>query len=122
VVIDRQGGRVRYASALEEALPGASVRTAIETERVSRYEVEGDGRRMIVQFEVEADGAHFPVALASMIAKLVRELAMERFNAYWSARAPELKPTAGYGTDGRLWIEDARRLIGPEALSVVRRA
>lgn len=121
VVIDRQGGRTRYAEALEAALPGARVESAIETDRVSRYEVSDGARRMAVQFQVEADSAHFPTALASMTAKLIRELAMERFNSYWTALAPELKPTAGYGIDGRRWIDDAERLLGRDAVAPVVR-
>jgi hypothetical protein len=42
-----------------------------------------------------------------MTAKLVRELAMARFNRYWCARMPDLKPTAGYTLDARRWLDDA---------------
>ena len=59
-------------------------------------------------FEVDAEAAHFPVALASMAAKLVRELRMARFNRYWGARASELKPTAGYRADAERWLADLR--------------
>ena len=59
-----------------------------------------------VQFRPEAEEAHLPVALASMTAKMVRELSMSRFNRYWCARMPELKPTAGYVQDARRWLED----------------
>lgn len=69
---------------------------------------------MRVIFEVDADSRHFPVALASMTAKLVRELAMMRFNRYWGDRLAEIKPTAGYRTDARRWLEDARRLGAPD--------
>lgn len=59
-----------------------------------------------IQFRPEAEEAHLPVALASMTAKLVRELAMARFNRYWCGRVAELKPTAGYVQDARRWLED----------------
>lgn len=66
---------------------------------------------------------HLPVALASMIAKYVRELAMHRFNRYWSKRMPELKPTAGYTLDARRWLADAAQVITKEERAVmVRRA
>jgi hypothetical protein len=68
-----------------------------------------------VIFEVEAEARHFPVALASMTAKLVRELAMMRFNRYWSGRMAELKPTAGYRNDAHRWLDDARRMGAEEA-------
>lgn len=128
VVVDRQGGRAYYTEALEGALPGVGVRAVAENDRVSRYEVTGradDGaeRRMVVQFEVEADSTHFPTALASMCAKLVRELAMERFNRCFAARLPGVAPTAGYGTDARRWIEEARPHLGAALIGeLVRRA
>jgi hypothetical protein len=78
---------------------------------------DGEGRalrRMRVIFEVEAEMRHFPVALSSMTAKLVRELSMMRLNRYWGDRIGEIKPTAGYRTDARRWLEDARRLGAPE--------
>lgn len=62
--------------------------------------------RFHIQFRPEAEEAHLPVALASMTAKLVRELSMARFNRYWCVRMPELKPTAGYVQDARRWLED----------------
>ena len=118
VVIDRQGGRTSYAPELARVLPGVSVDVVAESARASVYEVRGEvggrERRMRVIFEVEAEGRHFPVALASMTAKLVRELAMMRINRYWSGRLAELKPTAGYRNDAHRWLEDARRMGAPE--------
>jgi hypothetical protein len=64
-----------------------------------------------------------PVALASMIAKLTRELAMMRFNRYFAARMPELKPTAGYYGDAGRWLRDIGDVLLPEERSaMVRRA
>jgi ribonuclease HII len=62
------------------------------------------------------------VALASMIAKLGRELLMRRFNAYWGERFNELNgraihPTAGYATDARRWLEE----VGDDVLGRVDR-
>jgi hypothetical protein len=34
-----------------------------------------------------------------MTAKYHRELAMRAFNAFWTARLPDLRPTAGYPKD-----------------------
>lgn len=71
---------------------------------------EGRGG-IVVQFRPEAEDAHLPVALASMTAKYVRELAMARFNRYWCGRMPELKPTAGYVQDARRWLEDLENVL-----------
>lgn len=108
VAIDRHGGRVCYGKYLSEAFPGAIVRALDETHDCSVYEIADSnaGRRMLVRFEIECDSKHLPTALASMVAKLVRELSMARLNRYWSARLPELKPTAGYGVDARRWLDE----------------
>lgn len=108
VVCDRLGGRTTYGDLLERELPGMSARATEETPRVSRYEL---GERWAAHFQPEAESAHMPVALASMTAKLVRELAMARFNRYWNARMPELKPTAGYRGDAARWLKDAAGVL-----------
>jgi len=120
IVCDRQGGRAMYGPFLAWCFPDATVTTVEESDVRSRYVVEqvegGVRRRAGISFLVEAEQAHLPVALASMIAKLVRELAMLRFNRAWNDVARqrahvELKPTAGYATDGARWLQDARELL-----------
>ena len=115
VMCDRLGGRTGYGAVLARELQ-ADVRVVEESSRLSRYEVgpARDHNPMIVQFMPEAEDSHLPVALASMTAKLVRELAMARFNRYWSSRIPEIKPTAGYTQDARRWLEDAGPRVSPE--------
>lgn len=126
VVCDRQGGRTQYGGMLAGAFPEARVTTIEEQPARSRYEVAADGppaRRMIVQFMPEAESRHMPVALASMAAKLARETLMARFNRYWQARMPELKPTAGYRQDGWRWLNDAAAILTPaERQAMIRRA
>lgn len=119
VVCDRLGGRTMYQGVLSKLVPGAEVRVLEESEARSRYEIgrrsdsSSPAPRVIVQFMSEAESAHLPVALASMAAKYVRELAMMRFNRYWCARMPELKPTAGYVQDARRWLRDAASIVTP---------
>jgi len=142
VVIDRQGGRTEYAGLLARAIEDADVHTVAQTERQSVYDViarepekvapdhasgagdDGPVRRcMRICFRVEAEQHHFPVALASMVAKLVRELLMHRFNRYWCERIAELKPTAGYATDARRWLADVRPFVADDQLrELIRRA
>lgn len=118
VVADRQSGRTRYGHVLGRVF--GSVEAEEESARASRYKV--DGRHGVI-LHSEAEDAHLPVALASMAAKLVRELAMARFNRYWSARVPELKPTAGYVQDARRWLGDVQGVItAPERERLVRKA
>ncbi len=102
VICDRQGGRTRYHGILSPVFEGIEIEE--ESPRASRYT---RGAALGVTLTPGADGAYFPVALASMAAKLVRELAMARFNRYWGRRIPELRPTAGYTLDARRWLDDA---------------
>ncbi len=63
-----------------------------------------------------ADAGDGLVALASIVSKTVRELWMDIFNAYWQARVPGLRPTAGYHVDAIRFRRDieaaARRAAG----------
>lgn len=108
IVCDRQGGRVRYGAALSNIAGRDRVEILEESNRVSRYELSRGVRVLLVP---EAEQAHLPVALASMTAKLVRELAMARFNRYWCSQLPGLRATAGYTQDARRWLEDAHPVI-----------
>ncbi|MFG0305471.1 MAG: hypothetical protein ACF8Q5_04575 [Phycisphaerales bacterium JB040] len=114
VAADRQSGRLDYRGPLGRAWPGVAVEVVEQSPRASVYSVGGDRADCRVLLMPEAENRHLPVALASMAAKLVRELAMARFNRYWAARLPELKPTAGYVTDARRWLADANGVVTPE--------
>jgi hypothetical protein len=118
LVCDQLGGRTSYEALIARELEGCEVACLTESGERSRYGVRipvsvpaGVGEAdhdpdFIIQFMPEAESAHLPVALASMIAKLTRELAMGRFNRYWCTRCPEAKATAGYNTDARRWLND----------------
>lgn len=132
IVCDRQGGRADYTEQLASWIPdvGRAVRdgrgemvTTEQNEQHSRYRVcvrEPDGERgeMTLHFQTESESLHLPIAMASMAAKLTRELMMARFNRYWSGRAMaagfEIKPTAGYVQDGRRWLAEMKRVVTTE--------
>ncbi len=119
VACDRLGGRATYADLLRREAPGAAVETIEETDARSRYVIDRDGVRAGVAFVVEGEAAHLPVALASMAAKYVRELAMARFNAWWGRVHAEIKggalrPTAGYAEDARRWLDDVRGVMSAD--------
>ncbi len=110
VVVDRHGGRFRYAELLGRAFPGADVEPLREGPSLAEYSVRdplGGARRMRIAFAERAEGRSFAVALASCLAKYVREISMRAFNAYFVELQPDLKPTAGYRNDGWRWMEDA---------------
>lgn len=112
VVVDRQSGRMRYRELLAQALPEAHLRVLEETPQRSTYELSPavpdaaprSAGGMTVRFQVEAEAAHLPVALASMLSKYTRELLMARFQDWFGCRLPRVPPTAGYGSDAkRFW-------------------
>jgi ribonuclease HII len=87
-----------------------------ESELLSQYRIEQNGSQIKISFAVEAESAHLPVALASMIAKYVRELFMIRLNRYFQALMPELKATAGYTEDARRYLADIEALISQRGI------
>jgi ribonuclease HII len=132
LICDRQGGRTHYADSLAAALPGTTITPLEESPQRSRYLVAGSTcriagdtrpRALTITFMPDSETRHFPVALASMLAKYVRELMMARFNRYWCAQMPELKPTAGYTQDARRWLRDAAPVLTDAArAALIRRA
>jgi ribonuclease HII len=114
VIADQQGARTNYGKSLADAFPDAEVRLVHKEDTWREYELLGRadtgsaGRRMRVVFAVKADGRSFATALGSCLAKYARETCMAAFNSWFAGLQPELSPTAGYTTDGRRWLVDAR--------------
>ncbi len=103
---DKQGGRDRYLPMLGGAFPDAVVVHRGEEQRdASQYTLRRGGRDAVIRFESKGE-RHWPVAVASMLAKYVRELSMELLNAYWSAAVPGVRPTAGYPQDAKRFLVD----------------
>ncbi|MFO0783568.1 MAG: hypothetical protein U0636_07775 [Phycisphaerales bacterium] len=125
VALDQHGGRRTYVDPLRTSFPEASIRVLEECDTSARYTLDfpatrgQPGHQMTVSFQQGGEDQHLPIALASMAAKLVRELHMRRLNAFFSQHVPELKPTAGYTQDGQRFLADIRpvldRLGLPEA-------
>ena len=63
---------------------------------------------MTVEFRAKGEEHSFAVALGSCLAKYARETVMDGFNRYFQSLQPDLTPTAGYTTDGRRWLQDAK--------------
>ncbi|MEZ6058529.1 MAG: hypothetical protein R3C01_17650 [Planctomycetaceae bacterium] len=108
VIGDKHGGRNRYAGLLSESFDGAMPQILEEGTPISRYRFP----RTELRFQAKGE-QEFPVAVASMVAKYLRELAMECFNLYWCERIPDLAPTKGYPQDARRFYS-AIREIAPE--------
>lgn len=118
VTVDRLGGRRHYRRLVEEVAGDAFVRTIVERAARSEYRFSHNDRDVAIVFRVEADRVSMPVALASMIAKYVRERCMEAFNAYWTAQVRGLAPTAGYPRDAVRFLEAVRPHLAEAGISL----
>jgi len=99
VCSDKHGGRHYYLPALSRSFPDAWIDRGDEGANLSRYTIREATRRLELSLVPRADQSHGLVALASIVSKTVRELWMDAFNAYWGARVPGLRHTAGYPVD-----------------------
>lgn len=103
---DRHGGRKWYAPLVARHFSAPLVQAREETAVRSAYAIPA--ANIQIEFSVEGE-SRTPVALASMTAKYVRELAMRAFNDHWGRLVPGLEPTAGYPVDAARW----RRAAAP---------
>lgn len=101
VVGDKHGGRNRYDELIDDVLDGQMIFRRQESAALSVYQVQSTELR----FQAKGE-SQLPVALASMVCKYLRELAMTLFNRFWNNHLPELKPTAGYPTDADRFRSD----------------
>ena len=116
VRVDRLGGRADYRSLLAAAFPERHLHIVEVSEGCSRYRLASADNDWFIEFAVDADKKHLPVALASMLAKYLREVLMQRFNAYWKQRLPDLRPTAGYYTDARRFLGEIEPALADAAV------
>jgi hypothetical protein len=123
ICCDRLGGRTDYTGPLARELPGLPISVIEQGPARSVYEVGGGevAGACRIEFRPEAEDAHLPVALASILAKLTREVAMARLNRYFAQRAADVRPTAGYRGDASRWLKDmAPALTDQERRELVR--
>ncbi len=111
VAVDRLGGRQDYRGLLAAAMPGADVVATESSGPQSAYRLSDGDREMRVVFRVGGERTHLPVALASMLAKYVRELLMLRFRSFWKDLAPDTRPTCGYLPDGNRFVAEIEHLF-----------
>lgn len=109
--IDRLGGRQHYRESLATALPEYELQILEESPLRSSYRLVCAPRVRDIEFVTSGEARHFPVALASVYSKYLRELHMHVFNRYWTAQQGDLRPTAGYFTDARRWLGDATQTL-----------
>ena len=109
VLADKHGGRNRYQDLLADIADGQFIFCVDEGAERSRYRIGATD----VVFQTRSE-QHLPVALASMVCKYLREVAMELFNAFWREHIHGVKPTKGYPVDARRFrdeIDKTRRQL-----------
>ena len=115
VLCDKHGGRNKYGPLLNQVFPETLALVRQESRAQSVYQWgSGNGRREF-EFRAKADTVFLPSALASMVSKYLRELAMRAFNQYWTTQVDGLKPTAGYPVDAKRFkheITAAQQALG----------
>jgi len=111
IIIDRQGGRVRYRKILQQMFESMELTILKESPAASSYELAANSKPMRIHFVVGADRRYFPVSLASMLSKYLRQLLVDNINRYFTGHYEHLRPTAGYWKDGLRFIEDLKTNI-----------
>ena len=111
--IDRQGGRMRYSQPLRTMFPDMALKILDENDTSSSYELSTSYKTVKLDFVVKADELYLPTALASMTSKYLREQLMASLNNYFIEKCSRLKPTAGYWTDGKRFLNDLK-VIAPQ--------
>lgn len=114
--VDRLGGRTHYREALHMSFPEFEIEIVEESAERSAYRLAGPARVVRVEFAAGGEDRHLPIALASIFSKYVRELYMRAFNRYWCGKQADLRPTAGYYTDAKRWLRDARSTLERHAV------
>lgn len=115
VLCDKHGGRNKYGPLLNEIFPDTLAMVRCESREESVYHLGSGARRRELVFRAKGDAGFLPTALASMVSKYLRELAMRAFNAYWTDQVADLKPTAGYPVDAKRFkkqIEPVQKQLG----------
>lgn len=120
VWVDRQGGRMHYLQPLQQVFEGARFKVVDESDLLSEYVMEHQGRRARLAFAVGAEDRQLPVALGSMLSKYLRELYMKLFNRYWIGQVEGLAPTAGYYSDGRRFYEQIQPAVQRLGIDLTR--
>jgi len=117
VCVDKQGGRHAYLPLLASSFPGALWQAIAEGALLSEYVLQRRGPPMHVAFIPRAEQTSFAVALASIMAKYLRERFMLELNDFFIARLPNLHPTAGYPADAPRFIAAVRPLLAQLGVS-----
>lgn len=118
IFFDRHGGRRYYAGVIQQFFGGESVQIVSESPTQSVYETTRRGVSVRLHFTVKGD-RFSPVALSSLHAKYLRELAMAALNEYFRAamKTADFRPTAGYPLDADRFIDMVRPIMSARGIT-----
>ncbi|MFT3788857.1 MAG: hypothetical protein QM770_22245 [Tepidisphaeraceae bacterium] len=122
IFCDRQGGKEHYGPDLRRSFEDWHLEITSETPKRAEYRLTNGPRSARLIFAEKGESECMSVAIASMLAKYLRETLMGRFNAFWKQHMPDVAPTAGYWQDGQRFLRDieptcARLGIDPVTLA-----
>ena len=106
ILCDKHGGRNKYGPLLNDVFPESLALVREESRAQSVYHMGSGASHRELVFRAKADADFLPSALASMVSKYLRELAMLAFNQFWMSHVPALNPTAGYPVDAKRFKQD----------------
>jgi ribonuclease HII len=117
---DRQGGRKNYLPMLLEWQPERwFIETFSSATRSSYRESNEQGKQPNLDIHFTVGGDSFPpTALASLMAKYLRERLMQSFNRFWAEQLPNLQPTAGYPVDAQRFRQAIEPLTRQLSLAI----
>jgi hypothetical protein len=115
VACDKHGGRNTYAAALQEHVVDGLVQTVCESRATSRYRFRRGELPVEIGFHAGGE-SRLAAALASMISKYLREIAMLAWNNYWCRLIPDIRPTAGYPGDSTRYRRDIAKTAKAQKL------
>lgn len=104
IYCDKHGGRDRYAGMLQHLFGADQIHIGKESRDESIYRFSYEGWQLTIHFTAKGE-KNLPTALASMIAKYLREISMLPFNDFFIRHLPSLRPTAGYPEDAKRFAE-----------------
>ncbi len=112
IFFDRHGGRRYYAGVIQQFFEGENVQIVSESPTQSVYAIVRRGVPVRMHFTVKGD-RFAPVALSSLHAKYLREVAMVALNDYFrrALNNEDFRPTAGYPVDADRFIEMVRPIM-----------
>lgn len=116
IYCDKHGGRDRYAGMLQHLFDADQIHIVKESQGESIYRFSHNHWQLTIHFTAKGE-KNLPTALASMIAKYLREIAMLPFNDFFIRHLPSLRPTAGYPEDAKRFAKETVALRKQLALA-----